>query len=94
MQRYWVTETVQTFNEQNVRVYRKETTHTFDSLVEAAGHIYMLQEQPPVVVGGGRCTQNIVLEGQEYNKPIPPADACHEAVPHAIDRRYMPRGFA
>lgn len=84
MQRYWVTETIQRFNAQNVRVYRQETTATFDSLVDAAEYINAAQAYSPVVVAGMRCTQKIVLEGQEINAAIPPA----------IDRRYMPRGFA
>lgn len=102
--RYWVIETIQTFNVQNVRVCRRETTTTFDSLVDAAEQISMLQAQPPAAVAGMRCTQRIVLEGQQLDAVIPSAGRgsllreatkapCYRAVPYQTDL-YKPRGFA
>lgn len=75
--RYWVTETVQTFDSKGVRVFKKDEVLTFDSLTKAATHISLLRRHPPIVVGGRRVTQRVSLEGQE----IPPA---HATVPYPV----------
>ena len=72
--RYWVTETVQTFDNKGVRLYKQETVMTFDTLIEAAEHANTAMRVRPVAAGVEiTATRRVVIEGQEINDAVRPA---------------------
>lgn len=71
--RYWVEETVQTFDSKGVRLYKQETVTLFDTLIEAAEHANTAIRVRPVTAGVEiTATHRVVIEGQEINDATAP----------------------